>query len=521
MIIAQKILTCGTSSIGIKVSTLSKQAKPRTVEEINQKIRNGDVQVLTAEEMKKLVERSSVEVAFKEVDVVTTGTFGAMCSSGAVINLGHSDPPIKIDHAWMNDVEVCHPGAAVDLFIGATSMSEKQPYEYGGGHLIQDLVAGKEVELRADGYGTDCYPRTQIKTNITKDDLNQFYLLNFRNCYQRYNCAVNTSDETIYTYMSKLLPRLRNATFSGAGELNPLMNDPDYETIGMGTRIFLGGGQGYVIGEGTQHSPKNLNGTLMVKGDAKKMSSEFLQGGAFTKYGTSMYVGLGIPIPILNEGLAKKTAIRDSEIMTDVVDYSVPRRDRPKLRQVSYKELKSGSIMINDKKVRVSSLSSIKMAKKVSQTLKSWIEEGSFFLTSPVECLPNDSVFKPMRQTEEIPFVVSVMHPAVTCTENEEIQAIAHRIVTKSVNHIVVIDNAGKLKGIVTSWDVTRAMAEGKKALADIETHNVFTAKPDEPLEVASKRMAQHNISALPVIDIEKKVLGIVTSEDVSKLLGR
>jgi uncharacterized protein (DUF39 family)/CBS domain-containing protein len=500
---------------------LSKPTKTRSVDEINEKIRKGDVQVLTAEEMKKLVESSGVEVAFKEVDVVTTGTFGAMCSSGAVINLGHSDPPIKIEHAWMNDVEVCHPGAAVDLFIGATNMSEKQPFEYGGGHVIQDLVAGKEVELRATAYGTDCYPRTQLKTNLTKDDLNQFYLLNFRNCYQRYNCAVNNSDETIYTYMSKLLPRLRNATFSGAGELNPLMNDPDYETIGMGTRIFLGGGQGYVIGEGTQHSPKNLNGTLMVKGDAKKMSPEFLQGAAFTRYGTSLYVGLGVPIPILNEGLAKKTAIRDSEIMTDVVDYSVPRRDRPKLRQVSYKELKSGSIMINDKKVRVSSLSSLKMARKVSQTLKSWIEEGTFFLTSPVERLPTDTVFKPMRQTQEIPFVVSVMHPAVTCTEDEEIRAIAERIVTKSVNHIVVVDGAGKLRGIVTSWDITRAMAEGKKALADIETHNVVTAKPDEPLEIASKRMAQHNISALPVIDIEMKVLGIVTSEDVSKLLGR
>jgi L-aspartate semialdehyde sulfurtransferase len=500
---------------------LSKQGKTRTVAEINEKIRTGDAQVLTAEEMKKLVESSGVEVAFKEVDVVTTGTFGAMCSSGALINLGHSDPPIKIEHAWMNDVEVCHPGAAVDLFVGATNMSVKQPFEYGGGHVIQDLVAGKEVELRATSYGTDCYPRTSLKTNLTKDDLNQFYLLNFRNCYQRYNCAVNGSDEIIYTYMSKLLPRLRNATFSGAGELNPLMNDPDYETIGLGTRIFLGGGQGYVIGEGTQHSPKNLNGTLMVKGDAKKMSPEFLQGGSFTRYGTSLYVGLGIPIPILNEGLAKKTAIRDSEILTDIVDYSVPRRDRPKLGQVSYKELKSGSITVNDKKVRVSSLSSLKMAKKVSQTLKAWIEEGTFTLTSPIERLPSDSVFKPMRQTEEIPFVVSVMHPAVTCTEDEEIRAIAQRIVTKSVNHIVVVDEACKLLGIVTSWDVTRAMAEGKKRLADIESHNVFTAKPDEPLEIASKRMAQHNISALPVIDIEKKVLGIVTSEDVSRLLGR
>ena len=500
---------------------MSNQGKTRTVEEINDKIRKGDAQVLTAEEMKKLVESSGVEVAFKEVDVVTTGTFGAMCSSGALINLGHSDPPIKIDQAWLNGVEVCHPGAAVDLFIGATNMSSKQPFEYGGGHVIQDLVAGKEVELRAMAYGTDCYPRTSIKTTLTKDDLNQFYLLNFRNCYQRYNCAINSSDEIIYTYMSKLLPRFRNATFSGAGELNPLMNDPDYETMGLGTRIFLGGGQGYIIGEGTQHSPKNLNGTLMVKGDAKKMSPEFLQGASFSKYGTSMYVGLGVPIPILNEGSAKKTAIRDSEIFTDIVDYSVPRRDRPKFGQVSYKELKSGSITINGKKVRVSSLSSLKMAKKVARTLKSWIEDGTFTLTSPIERLPTNTVFKPMRQTEEIPFVVSVMHPAITCTEDEAIRAIAERIVTKSVNHIVVVDETGKLRGIVTSWDITRAMAEGKKALADIESRNVITAKPDEPLEIASKRMAQHNISALPVIDIEKKVLGIITSEDVSKLLGR
>jgi uncharacterized protein (DUF39 family) len=367
--------------------------------------------------MKRLVESSGVEVAFREVDVVTTGTFGAMCSSGAIINVGHSDPPIKIEKAWINDVPICHPGAAVDLYIGATAMSERQPFEYGGGHVIEDLVSGKEVELKATAYGTDCYPRTQVKTNLTKDDLNQFYLLNFRNCYQRYNCAVNSRDETIYTYMGKLLPRLKNATFSGAGELNPLMNDPDYETIGIGTRIFLGGTQGYVIGEGTQHDPQNRFGTIMVRGNAKKMSPEFLRGASFTQYGTTLYVGLGIPIPILNEGLAKKTAIRDEEIFTNVVDYGVPRRDRPKLANVSYKELKSGAITVNDRRIRVSSLSSLKAARKIAGTLKSWIENGEFLLTAPVERLPVDTVFRPMRQTEEVSFVANVMQKAVTCSE--------------------------------------------------------------------------------------------------------
>jgi len=429
--------------------------------------------------MKKLVENSSVEIAFKEVDVVTTGTFGAMCSSGAIINLGHSDPPIKIDKALINDVPICHPGAAVDLYIGATAISETQHFEYGGGHVIEDLVNGKEVELKATAYGTDCYPRTQLKTNLTKDDLNQFYLLNFRNCYQRYNCAVNSRDETIYTYMGKLLPRLRNATFSGAGELNPLMNDPDYETIGIGTRIFLGGAQGYVIGEGTQHEPQGLNGTIMVRGNAKNMNTEFLRGATFTRYGTTLYVGLGIPIPILNEGLAKKTSIRDEEIFTNVVDYGVPRRDRPKLKKVSYEELKSGAITVDEKRIKVSSLSSLKTARKVAGTLKDWIANGEFYLTAPVERLPLDSVFKPMRQTEETSFVANVMQKAVTCRESEEVQAIAERIVTRSVNHIIVVDDQGKLNGIVTSWDITRALAQSKKALADIVTRRVITAKLD------------------------------------------
>jgi len=500
---------------------ISEKGNGRTIAEINQKIKTGDIQVLTAEEMKNLVESSGVEVAYKEVDVVTTGTFGAMCSSGAIINIGHSDPPIKIQRAWINDVEVSHPGAAVDLYIGATMMSETEPFEYGGGHVIEDLIAGKEVELRATSQGTDCYPRTKLDTALTKDDLNQFYLLNFRNCYQRYVCATNSRDEIIYTYMGKLLPRFRNASYSGAGALNPLMNDPDYETIGVGTRIFLGGGQGYVIGEGTQHDPTNRFGTIMVRGDCKQMNPEFISGGAFTKYGTSLYVGIGIPIPILNEGLAKKTALRDEEIFTDIVDYGVPRRERPKLGKVNYATLKSGEVTINGRTIKVSSLSSLKKARKIAETLKSWIENGSFYLSAPAESLPTDSVCNPMKQTDEITFVNRVAHEAVICRVDEDIKAVAQRIISKSVNHVVVTDKGGEIKGMVTSWDVTRAVAEGKSKLADIITKKVFTTRPDESVEAASRKMAQHHISALPVVDRDKKVVGLITSEDISKLRGR
>jgi uncharacterized protein (DUF39 family) len=370
----------------------------KSYEKINEKIKNGNCVVVTAEEMIKIVEDKGVKVAADEIDVVTTGTFGPMCSSGAFLNFGHSDPPIKFDKLFLNDVEAYHGNAAVDCYIGCTRMSETNPFKYGGGHVLEDLVSGKPVKLKGSSYMTDCYPLAKVNTVLTIHDLNQAILCNPRNAYQRYICAVNSSDKPMYTYMGKLLPNFGNAHFSGAGCLNPLSNDPDYETIGIGTRIFLGGGIGYVIGEGTQHYPCNRMGSIFVKGDLKQMNSKFLRGVSYEKYGTSMLVGIGIPIPILNEGLAKKTAISDKEISTDVVDYGVPRRDRPILRHVTYKELKSGLIKIKDKEIRCASLSSTTKSRKIAEILKKWIQNGKFYLNSPAESLPLEQTLRPMKQ---------------------------------------------------------------------------------------------------------------------------
>ncbi|MFX1419849.1 MAG: homocysteine biosynthesis protein [Promethearchaeota archaeon] len=378
---------------------------PKTYYEINEKIKNGDVVVVTAEEMIKIVEENGIKVAAEDVDVVTTGTFGPMCSSGAFLNFGHSDPPIKFENLWLNEVKAYHGNAAVDCYIGCTKMSDVRPFEYGGGHVIEDLVSNKPIRLRGNSYTTDCYPLAEVYTEFTIDEINQAILCNPRNAYQRYVCAVNSSNKTLYTYMGKLLPYFGNGHFAGAGALNPLSNDPDYETIGLGTRIFLGGGIGYVIGEGTQHSPINRMGSIFVKGDLKRMNSEFLRGVSYEKYGTSMLVGIGIPIPILNEGLAKKTAIKDEDILTDVVDYGIQRRERPILKQVTYKELKSGYIELNGKKVICSSLSSIYKSRKIAEILKKWIQKGEFYLNPPAETLPLEKELKPMKQDSSIKIV--------------------------------------------------------------------------------------------------------------------
>ena len=382
----------------------------KTISEINARIKSGEVVVVTAEEIMGIVEGKGVAQAAREVDVVTTGTFGPMCSSGAYLNLGHAKPRIKLGggHATLNDVPA-HPGlAAVDLYIGATSLPDDDPrnkvfpgeFRYGGGHVIEDLAAGKDVRLTATAYGTDCYPGKKLDTWVNIKDLNEAVLFNPRNAYQNYNCAVNVSDKTIYTYMGVLKAKLANANYCSAGQLSPLLKDPLYQTIGLGTRIFLGGGVGYVIWHGTQHNPgvkRGDNGvplapagTLAVIGDLKQMSAEWLRGSSFQGYGATLTVGLGIPIPILNEEICQHTAVRDEDLYAPIVDYSkaYPECIPGTLGQVSYAELKSGTITVDGKEIPTAPLSSYAKAREIADTLKTWIKDGDFQLTQPVASIP-------------------------------------------------------------------------------------------------------------------------------------
>ncbi len=380
----------------------------RSIHEINKRISAGDVVVLRADEMVKLVKEIGHKKAAREVDVVTTGTFSTMCSSGAFINFGHTKPTTKASKVWLNNVPAYAGLAAVDIYIGATEPAEDDPlnrvhpglFKYGGGHVIEDLVAGKRILLRATAYGTDCYPNREVKKKITIHDLPYAVLLNPRNSYQNYNCAINLGDKTIYTYMGVLKPHAGNANYATSGELSPLLKDPYYLTIGLGTRIFIGGAQGYVIGPGTQHNPRvprgengvplRPAGTLMVMGDLKKMNPKWVIGVSIIGYGCSLALGIGIPIPILSEEIAKYCGISDEEIFTQIIDYGsdYPRGEAKSLGQVSYAELKSGTIRFNGQDVPTVPITSYTKSLEVAETLKEWIKKGEFFLTEPVERLP-------------------------------------------------------------------------------------------------------------------------------------
>lgn len=495
----------------------------KSLAEINERIRDGSVRVVTAEQMPDIVDELGPAGAVREVDVVTTGTFGAMCSSGVFLNLGHSDPPIKIARALLNKVEAYGGVAAVDLFLGATQPSIDRGIEYGGAHVIEDLVAGKQIDVEAEGASTDCYPQTELETSLRLEDFNQAMMVNPRNAYQRYNAATNTSDRTLHTYMGTLLPRLGNIHYSGAGVLSPLSNDPNFDYVGMGTRIFLAGAQGFVIGSGTQHNPQNNFSTLMVTGDLKKMSNRYLRAATFHKYGPSLYLGIGIPIPVLNEKIARNTAVRDRDITVPVVDYGIPRRDRPSLKMVSYEDLKSGMIDLNGKEVTTSSLSSFHMAREIALELKAEVEQGEFLLSQAVEPLSRVGSSRPMKQTKESPNVGDVMsRDIVSVREDIQVDEAAKLIVSGSFDHLPVVSKDGRLMGIITAWDISKAVAGGKPTkIANIMTRRVYSALVDEPIELAARTLDTYSISALPVVDKDNKVIGMITSNHLSRLLAR
>ncbi|MFA7115151.1 MAG: homocysteine biosynthesis protein, partial [Candidatus Omnitrophota bacterium] len=305
--------------------------------------------------------------------------------------------------------------------IGANALPEDGPrnsvypgeFKYGGAHVIEDLVKGKDLVLEAWAYGTDCYPRKHLKTYINIKDLNEVVLFNMRNCYQNYNVAVNLSDRVIYTYMGLLKPNMGNANFCSAGQLSPLLNDPLYKTIGIGSKIFIGGTQGYIAWWGTQHNPNvertkggvplSGAGTLALIGDLKEMSKEWIVATSMPGYGTTLSVGVGIPIPVLNEEIAAYTGVSDDDIKAPIVDYAhaYPNNKKGNLGYVTYRELKSGEIDFKGKKIPTGSLSSIRKARQIAEILKDQIGKGSFQITEPVERIPSvgsDYKLKPLKE---------------------------------------------------------------------------------------------------------------------------
>jgi uncharacterized protein (DUF39 family) len=372
----------------------------KTIKEINEKLKKGKAVVLTASEVKKLAdEKKPSEIAAK-VDIVTTATFGPMCSSGVFLNLGHTQPPLKMQKVFLDGVPAYGGIAAVDVYLGATEQSIDNP-RLGGAHIIHKLVKGLPVEIIAEGNPSDCYPRRKLEGKFRLNQINQAFFFNPRNCYQNYNAATNSSIKELFTYMGKLSPNLGSVNYAGTGEISPLMNDPELRTIGIGTKFFFCGAEGFVAWDGTQFNsnqekdtatglPIGPAATLSLIGNLKEMKPEYIRPIVIPGYGISISLGIGFAIPVLDEQMAQAVVIRNNQIKTKLIDYASGKC----INIVNYKELHSGRIDISGRCIPTRTLTDTKAAENITFQLKTLIEQGKFYLTEPVRNLPIDGSLK-------------------------------------------------------------------------------------------------------------------------------
>ena len=366
----------------------------KSIDEINKKIKEKKAMILTASQAKQFAEEEGIKSLADKCDVVTTATYSPMCSSGVFINTGHTNPHMKMQEVFLDEVQAYGGIACADFYLGATQESSHDK-SYGGAHVIDKLVKGEIISFKADGTSTDCYPKSHFTKDITIDDLNQVYFFNPRNCYQNYNAACNSSERVLKTYMGSLLPNLGSVNFAGAGEISPLMNDPYLQTIGIGTRIFFCGGEGFISWEGTQyntsvkrdektHLPISPSATLAITADLRGVKPEFISPLYIKGYGVSLYISIGIPIPIINADMAHAVSVKNKDIITQVHDFATGET----VGTVTYDQLHKNNIHLSGKNPVSRTMSRIREAYKITELLKKQIEDGTFELTQPVKPLP-------------------------------------------------------------------------------------------------------------------------------------
>ena len=309
--------------------------KKRSIGEINRKLQNGEAVVLTASELCQEV-RDGSDIQFEDVDVVTAGTCGLMSGTYAVVSFQFCEPNrfVRAERLFFNGIEG-YPGPCpneriglVDAVILGTRHSTKQS-DYGGGHLFKEIVAGEpiEVEVVTDEGNT-------LKNTITIHEMPYAMLHGSRHAFRNYVGFVNPGSEPIKTIFCSqpLPPDYGGATACGCGELNPIQKDPGLRTIGIGTRVMLNGGIGYVQGLGTRSSIARPN--LSVVADMHTMNPDFM-GGFHTSAGPEVIQTWAVPIPIIDEIQLKNAKILDKDIPLIITDI----RGRAPLAEATYADL--------------------------------------------------------------------------------------------------------------------------------------------------------------------------------------
>lgn len=292
----------------------------RSIKEINQKIKQGDATVLTAEEVSNLV-RNGEEPKVEDIDVITTGTCGIMSGTAAIFHVKAGEPGSfkKAKNVLLNGVPG-FPGPCPNEWLGSVDMivygtaHSIYDLDYGGGFLFNDIISGKDIEIEVESTNGE-----KIKSTVNINDFGLTRMIGTRLAFKNYTAFINPSNESIASIFNAINMEGPHTglSFSGCGELNPLQNDPVMKTIKKGTKVLMCGSEGIIIGNGTRSAPEKPN--LMISADMGDMDPHFV-GGFKTAAGPEVFNSVAAAIPVLNDDILKNTYILNEDIPLPIAD---------------------------------------------------------------------------------------------------------------------------------------------------------------------------------------------------------
>lgn len=288
----------------------------KTLDEINRLLKQGEAIILTAGELKAEIRRAGT---FPRVDVVTCATMGIMSGTRLTFSIPVSTPNtfVQARRCWINGIEG-YPGPCPNERLGVLDCTlhctSHRDNTYGGGHLLKDLLNGNPVAVEVE----DDRGNRHLK-HVTLKDIPVARVDGTRHCFRNYTAFVNSSKQNVRSIFAvrPLKGDFQQATFSGCGEWNPIQNDPDLQSIGVGSPILINGAPGIVTGLGTRSTKERPS--LATSASLKEMEP-YYTGGICTAMGPEVYCTIAIPIAVTSPNVKRNLMILDQEISLPVVD---------------------------------------------------------------------------------------------------------------------------------------------------------------------------------------------------------
>ncbi len=365
---------------------------PRSGDDLRQRQRQGLLRVRLAGEFRRLVADAGLAEAYAATDVVVAADAVFTDQASLVLNLGPTDPPIRLRDPQIGGVAALAGGAGGDLVLPIGGRAEGA--RSAGAQVLANLLAGARLELSATGDPTPLQPRRELHTHLDLERIGNGRLLLHRGIVENGVVAVSSASGVIHTGWGPLLGPFANALFTAAGADSIGLAMPGLALLGPGSPVLVGGGIGWVIGTGSAHQPnprrlssghaRTPGAVAALSVDLHALDRRWVRACYFEGHGSALLVAIAAPIPLLDGQIAAQASTPDQALEAPVLDVSIPRRIKPSFGGVSYGALKAGRIMVAGHGIAAAPSHSPRLALGLAEELVERLRSDRFPLRLPL-----------------------------------------------------------------------------------------------------------------------------------------